>query len=57
MIPPDLEDMLVMKLDVPHGAKSQEFGWQKEGNAAGISRYEPKYYGIEGKSNRICIYL
>lgn len=50
-IPPDLEDMLVMKLDVPHGAESQEFGWQKVGNAAGISRCELKYYEHLGGKN------
>ncbi|XP_020628632.1 uncharacterized protein LOC110065806 [Orbicella faveolata] len=50
-IPPDLEDILVMKLDVPHGAESQEFGWQKVGSAAGISRCELKYYEhLRGKN-------
>jgi len=51
-IPPDLEDILVMKLDVPHGAESQQFGWQKVGNAAGISRCELKYYEHLGGKNR-----
>ena len=51
-IPPDLEDILVMKLDVPHGAKSdQEFGWQKVVNAAGISKCELKYYEHLGGKN------
>ena len=51
-IPPDLEDILVMKLDVPHGAKcDQEFGWQKVGNAAGIPRHELKYYEHLGGKN------
>jgi len=40
-----------MKLDVPHGAESQEFGWQKVGSAAGISRCELKYYEhLRGKN-------
>ena len=40
-----------MKLDVPHGAESQEFGWQKVGNAAGIPRCELKYYEhLQGKN-------
>lgn len=50
-IPPDLEDLLVMKLDVPHGAESQEFGWKKVGNEAGISRCELKYYEHLGGKN------
>lgn len=47
-IPPDLEDILVTSLDVPHGAESKVYGWQKVGNAAGISRRELTYYEYLG---------
>ena len=51
-IPPDLEDILVMELDVPHGAERQEFGWRIVGNEAGISERELKYYEhLGGKNN------
>lgn len=47
-IPPDLESILIMSLDVPHKAGSrssqEEFGWHKVGTAAGISRRELNYY-------------
>ncbi|XP_078357866.1 uncharacterized protein LOC144642702 [Oculina patagonica] len=50
-IPPDLEDILVMSLDVPHKAESKVYGWQKVGNAAEISQRELKYYGHLGGKN------
>ena len=43
-IPPDLEDILVTKLDVRHGADSKEFRWQKVAKEAGIPNFEIKYY-------------
>ena len=47
-IPPDLEDILVKRLDVPHGrSDNNEYGWVKVGNAAGISRHELKFYKTE----------
>ena len=47
-IPPDLDDILVKKLDVPHGrSDNNEYGWVKVGNAAGISGHELKFYRTE----------
>ena len=47
-IPPDLEDILVKRLDVLHGrSDNNEYGWVKVGNAAGISGHELKFYKTE----------
>ncbi|KAM7430739.1 hypothetical protein ABFA07_018620 [Porites harrisoni] len=47
-IPPDLEDILVKRLDVLHSRSSNnEYGWVKVGNAAGISGHELKFYKTE----------
>ena len=47
-IPQDLEDLLVTILDVTHGMPGrEEYGWQKVGSAAGISRHELKLYRNE----------
>ena len=47
-IPQDLEDILVMRLDVPHDKpESKVYAWQKVGSAAGISRHELKLYRNE----------
>ena len=47
-IPPDLEDILVKRLDVPHGRSGNNaYGWVKVGNAAGISRHELRFYKTE----------
>ncbi|KAJ7383295.1 hypothetical protein OS493_029260 [Desmophyllum pertusum] len=42
-IPPDLEEILVTSLDVPHN-DSDVYGWQKVGNAAEIPPHVLKYY-------------
>ena len=47
-IPPDLEDILVKRLDVPHDRSGNNaYGWVKVGNAAGISRHELRFYKTE----------
>lgn len=42
---------MVTSLDVPHRAESKVFGWQKVGNAAGISKRELTYYEHLGGRN------
>ena len=47
-IPPDLEDILVKRLDVPHGRSGNNaYGWVKVGNAAGISRHDLTFFKTE----------
>lgn len=40
-----------MKLDVPYGADSREFPWQKVAKAAGLPNFELRYYEYLSRKN------